>query len=118
VELDRGLEPVLADVLAGIDNVRVHYGDILKTDVIALVREVFGGGDYRVVANLPYYITADILLKLTALPRLPESICIVTKAVMSLLGSSLDGATRLFFFFSTETLSFVLFLLFFFLVAI
>ena len=92
VELDRGLEPVLADVLAGIDNVRVHYGDILKTDVIALVREAFGGGDYRVVANLPYYITADILLKLTALPRLPESICIrvqkeAAERIMSAPGS-------------------------------
>jgi len=79
VELDRGLEPVLADVLAGLDNVRVHYGDILQTDVTALVREAFGGGDYRVVANLPYYITADILLKLTALPRSPESICIMVQ---------------------------------------
>ena len=78
VELDRGLEPVLSDVLAGIDNVRVHYGDILKTDVVALVGE-FGGGEYRVVANLPYYITADTLLKLVALTRPPESIAIMVQ---------------------------------------
>jgi len=79
VELDRGLEPVLGDVLAGIDNVRVHYGDILKTDVVALVEDEFGGGEYRVVANLPYYITADILLKLAALPKPPESIAIMVQ---------------------------------------
>lgn len=79
VELDRGLEPVLSDVLAGIDNVRVHYGDILKTDVVALVEDEFGGGGYRVVANLPYYITADILLKLAALPKPPESITIMVQ---------------------------------------
>ena len=79
VELDRGLEPVLTDVLAGIDNVRVHYGDILKTDVVALVGDEFGGWEYRVVANLPYYITADTLLKLVALTRPPESITIMVQ---------------------------------------
>lgn len=79
VELDRGLEPVLSDVLAGCDNVRLHFGDILKSDVPALAREAFGGDDYRVVANLPYYITADILLKLTALSQPPASICIMVQ---------------------------------------
>jgi len=79
VELDRGLEPVLTDVLAGVDNVRVHYGDILKTDVMSLVGDALGSGDYRVVANLPYYITADILLKLTSLSRPPESVCIMVQ---------------------------------------
>ena len=79
VELDRGLEPVLNDVLSGIDNVRVHYSDILKTDVVALVEDEFGGGKYRVVANLPYYITADTLLKLVALTRPPESIAIMVQ---------------------------------------
>ena len=79
VELDRGLEPVLSDVLEGCGNVRVHYGDILKADVSALTREAFGDGDYRVVANLPYYITADILLKLVALPQPPASIAIMVQ---------------------------------------
>lgn len=79
VELDRGLEPVLGEVLSDCDNVKVHYGDILKTDVAALAREAFDGGDYRVVANLPYYITADILLKLTALPQPPTDICIMVQ---------------------------------------
>lgn len=79
VELDRDLEPVLSDVLEGCDNARVHYGDILKADVPALTREAFGETDYRVVANLPYYITADILLKLTALPQPPSSIAIMVQ---------------------------------------
>lgn len=79
VELDRDLEPVLTDVLEGTENVRVHYGDILKTDVAALVGDEFGGGEYRVVANLPYYITADTLLKLVALTRPPESIAIMVQ---------------------------------------
>ena len=79
VELDRGLEPVLGEVLSDCDNVKVHFGDILKTDVAALARQAFDGGDYRVVANLPYYITADILLKLTALPQPPTDICIMVQ---------------------------------------
>ena len=79
VELDKGLRPVLEDVLEGLDNVRVEYADILKSDVPALTRAAFGGDDYRVVANLPYYITADILLKLTASPRPPRSIAIMVQ---------------------------------------
>lgn len=79
VELDRELEPVLSDVFEGCDNARVHYGDILKADVPALTREAFGDMDYRVVANLPYYITADILLKLVALPQPPASIAIMVQ---------------------------------------
>ncbi len=79
VELDRGLELVLGEVLSDCDNVRIHYDDILKTDVTALTRWEFDGGDYRVVANLPYYITADILLKLTALPQTPTDICIMVQ---------------------------------------
>ena len=79
VELDRGLEPVLRDVLEGCDNVLVQYGDILKTDIDALVQADFDDRAYRVVANLPYYITADILLRLTSLERPPLSIAIMVQ---------------------------------------
>ena len=79
VEVDRGLEPVLADVLAGEDNVHVVFSDIMKADIRALVNEHFGGEPYRVVANLPYYITADILLRLTSADCPPESIAIMVQ---------------------------------------
>lgn len=79
VEVDRDLEPVLADVLEGLDNVRLVFEDILKTDVDALTRAAFGGEPYRVAANLPYYITADILLKLTGADHPPESVCIMVQ---------------------------------------
>ena len=92
VEVDRGLEPVLAEVLEGVENVEVTYNDILRTDVAALTREAFGDGEYRVVANLPYYITADILLKLAGCERPAESIVIMVQKeaaerVMSAPGS-------------------------------
>ena len=75
VEVDRSLEPVLADVLAGRENAQVVFQDFMKTDIEALV----GEAPYRVVANLPYYITADILLKLVTAGRRPESICIMVQ---------------------------------------
>lgn len=79
VELDKGLQPVLDDVLRGLENVRVIYDDILKADIAELITQAFEGDAYRVVANLPYYITADILLKLTSLPVPPRSICIMVQ---------------------------------------
>ena len=75
VEVDRGLEPVLQDVLAGTENAEVRFQDILKADMDALT----GDGPYRVVANLPYYITADILLRLVTAEHAPESIAIMVQ---------------------------------------
>ena len=79
LELDRGLEPVLTEVLRGLDNARVVFQDAMKADLKALTGEAFGGAPYRVVANLPYYITADILLKLTGADRPPESVTIMVQ---------------------------------------
>ena len=62
VELDKALIPILADTLAGFDNVTVIQGDILKTDLSPIIEEA--GGALKVVANLPYYITTPILMKL------------------------------------------------------
>ena len=79
VEIDRGLEPVLREVLDGADNVRLVFQDVLKADLPALVGEAFGDEPYRVVANLPYYITADIVLRLVTSARPPESIAIMVQ---------------------------------------
>ena len=80
VELDRRLFPVLEEVLEGRDHVDLVNRDFLRADDMDnLLRESFGDGKYRVVANLPYYITADILLKLTGAMRQPESICIMVQ---------------------------------------
>ena len=79
VELDRGLEPVLEEVLAGSQNASVIYQDIMKTDLKTLVKAQFDGEPYRVVANLPYYITADILITLVSAQVKPRSICIMVQ---------------------------------------
>ncbi len=79
VEIDRDLKPVLDEVLSDAPNASVVYGDFMKSDVAKLVGEAFGDGSYRVVANLPYYITADILLRLAGCERPPESVCIMVQ---------------------------------------
>ena len=58
VELDRALEPILAETLIGCKNVEMVYGDILKQDIPALVAEKLNGLRPVVCANLPYNVTS------------------------------------------------------------
>ena len=61
VELDKALQPVLAETLAGRDNVEMVFGDVLRQDLPALVRERLAGLRPVVCANLPYNITSPLL---------------------------------------------------------
>jgi len=70
-EIDQRLLPVLEDTLSPYDNVKVIHSDILKADVERAIREELAGfDDIMVVANLPYYVTTPIILKLL-LEKLP-----------------------------------------------
>ena len=64
VEVDTSLKPVLAETLAGEDNLEIIFGDVLKTDIAALVQEKFAGLRPMACANLPYYITTPVLAAL------------------------------------------------------
>lgn len=69
VEIDTTLEPVLAESLAGRDNVSVVFGDIMETELAPLLEPHRLRADgsrlpVSVCANLPYYITTPILMKL------------------------------------------------------
>lgn len=64
VELDERLLPVLAETLQAFDNVTVVHADILKVDLPALFAEHFSGMRVVVCANLPYYITSPVILRL------------------------------------------------------
>ncbi len=65
VEIDTSILPVLEENLAEFDHVKVINRDILKVDLNELFREEFGEGkQVHVVANLPYYITTPIVMKL------------------------------------------------------
>lgn len=64
IELDKRLFPVLEETLAGFDNVELVQGDVLKTDLHRLIAERFQGGPVCVCANLPYYITSPVIMRL------------------------------------------------------
>ncbi len=79
VELDDRLPPVLAETLAGQDNVTIVQGDCMKLDLAAIIRESFGDRPVSVCANLPYYITSPILMMLLE-SRLPvDSITVMVQ---------------------------------------
>lgn len=60
IELDRRLLAVLDTTLASYDNVRIIHGDVLKLDVPSIMNHK----PFKVVANLPYYITTPIIMSL------------------------------------------------------
>ena len=79
VELDDRLPAVLAETLAGQDNVKIVSGDCMKIDLGRLIAEEFGDRPVAVCANLPYYITSPILMMLLE-SRLPvESITVMVQ---------------------------------------
>ncbi|MDC7292166.1 MULTISPECIES: 16S rRNA (adenine(1518)-N(6)/adenine(1519)-N(6))-dimethyltransferase RsmA [unclassified Butyrivibrio] len=64
VEIDKTLIPVLADTLSEYDNITVINEDVLKVDIEEIVNKYNEGRPIKVVANLPYYITTPIIMKL------------------------------------------------------
>lgn len=64
VELDTRLLPVLSETLAEHDNVKVINNDVMKLDLNTLIKEEFGDMEVVVCANLPYYITSPVIMKL------------------------------------------------------
>ena len=75
VELDERMLAPLAERLGNADNVRVVQGDILEQDVAGLV----GGGPYKVVANLPYYVTSAVLRHVFEASVRPERLVVTVQ---------------------------------------
>ncbi|MFY9279776.1 MAG: 16S rRNA (adenine(1518)-N(6)/adenine(1519)-N(6))-dimethyltransferase RsmA [Caldicoprobacterales bacterium] len=63
VEIDKSLLPVLEETLGQPPNLRIVHGNILKIDIRGLINEFFEGKEFKVVANLPYYITTPIIMR-------------------------------------------------------
>ena len=76
MELDRALLPILKETLADCPNAEIVPGDILKTDIPALVGEKFSGLTAVACANLPYNITTP------AITALIEAWCFASITVM------------------------------------
>lgn len=68
-DVDEALKPVLKETLAGLNNVTVNFKDILKMSDEE-VREIVGDRPFKVVANIPYYVTTPLIMRFleSALP--------------------------------------------------
>lgn len=64
IELDKRLLPVLEKTLSDHNNVKVINADVMKIDLLKLIEEEFAGMKVVVCANLPYYITSPVIMKL------------------------------------------------------
>lgn len=92
VELDTSLIPMLSENLSEFDNVKVINDDILKVDLKKLIDEEFNAEPVRVVANLPYYITTPIIMKLLEEnPGFTSIIVMVQKEVADRLSAAPGG---------------------------
>lgn len=64
VELDSRLIPILNENLSGFNNIKIINDDIMKVDLKKLLKTEFSGMNVVVCANLPYYITSPVLMRL------------------------------------------------------
>lgn len=94
-EIDRNLQPVLNETLAGLDNVEIVFKDVMKMPTEEIEKLV--GGRFSVVANLPYYITTPILMKFIEESNMVDGITVtvqeeVADRLCAKAGSSEYGA--------------------------
>lgn len=79
VEVDERLRPVLSETLAGYDNVKILWGDVLKLNLKDVLKEHFQDMRVSVAANLPYYVTTPILMELLEGKHPFESITVMVQ---------------------------------------
>jgi len=79
VELDGRLISQLQEHFDEYDNVTIVHGDILHMNVEKLISQYIPDGKYKVVANIPYYITAPIIRLFLELSRSPQEIVLMVQ---------------------------------------
>lgn len=72
VEIDTTLKPILEETLADYSNVEIIFADVMETDLAAILAEKAAGMEIIVCANLPYYITSPVIMRVLE-SRLPVS---------------------------------------------
>ena len=92
IEIDQSLVPILDENLEEFANAKVINQDILKTDLKKLVEEEFDGESFKVVSNLPYYITTPIIEMLitTGLPCDDMTIMVQKEVAERMVASESD----------------------------
>ena len=94
VEIDASLIPILEDTLCDWDNVTVIRDDIMQADTAELIRRYSQGRPVKVVANLPYYITTPILMKLLETHIPAESITVMVQKEVAERMQAVPGSTE------------------------
>ena len=96
IEVDERQPPLLAETMAGVDNFKLVLQDVLKVDLRALIEEEFPGMPVAVCANLPYYITSPIVMKLLGdrLPIQNLTVMVQKEAADRLAGETPDTADK------------------------
>ncbi|NBI06261.1 16S rRNA (adenine(1518)-N(6)/adenine(1519)-N(6))-dimethyltransferase RsmA [Senegalia massiliensis] len=79
IELDKRLLPILDDTLSSYKNIEVIHGDVLKLDLNNIIEEKFENKKVKLAANLPYYITTPIIMKLLEQKINLESIIVMVQ---------------------------------------
>lgn len=97
VELDERLFPILNETLAEFDNIKIIHGDALQYDLAGLIETEFAGLRVAVCANLPYYITSPLIMRLLEehLPLETITVMVQKEAAVRLcapIGSRAAGA--------------------------
>lgn len=92
IEIDQTLIPILKENLSEFENAKVIKQDILKTDLKGLVDNEFNGESFKVVSNLPYYITTPIIEMLitTGLPCDDMTIMVQKEVAERMVASESD----------------------------
>lgn len=80
-DVDKALQPVLAETLAGLDNVEVIFRDFTKVNMKELDAEI---GEFTVVANLPYYVTTPLVTKLLEESEMVQGISVMVQEEVAL----------------------------------
>ncbi|MDE5943625.1 MAG: 16S rRNA (adenine(1518)-N(6)/adenine(1519)-N(6))-dimethyltransferase RsmA [Clostridia bacterium] len=75
-EVDKSLAPVLERTLSGLENVEVVFRDFLKVDLKEFEKEL---ESYYVVANLPYYVTTPLIMKLVESSEKCKGLCVMVQ---------------------------------------
>ena len=102
VEIDSKVLPLLNENLKEFNNFKVLEGDFLKLNMEPIIYEEFNTEDYKVVANLPYYITSPILFKILEFNKKPTTLVVmvqkeVAERIASPPGSRDYGITSVIF---------------------
>lgn len=91
VEIDKRLMPLLSYTLGEFKNVKVINADVMTLDLNSLIKEEFEGSDVAVCANLPYYITTPIIMKILEECKQVKSITVMIQKEVALRMAASPG---------------------------